>query len=410
MKPTLQIGASARLAWQVSAERAIALGGASAGGAAVFSTPAMIELMEYAAREVLALHLEPGEESVGALVSVEHLAATPVGAAVVGEAVVTRIEGRLVDFEITARDAADVIGRGTHRRAVIRLERFRERLRDKVDRITGGILMPLDVTPQAGPLPALETLRVELDDATATIMLQRPAKRNAVNQQMTSEWEQVNAWLAGHPEVRVVVVTGAGEGFCAGDDVPEVGTLSLEEARTLSLRQARMYLAWEELPQVFIAAVHGDALGGGCVLAYSCDFRIAAHDARFGMPEIRLGWPPGYGVAQLTALVGKGRALELCLTGEPIPARTAWEYGLVHEVVPRVRLLPTARKLAAHLLQLPAEALRETKRLVHRDEGLRPKLAHLADTEAYLRCLALPDAQEGIAAFREKRPPRFQGK
>lgn len=409
MHATLQPGARAALTWQVGAERVIALGRSEPGGAVVFSTPAMIELMEYAAREVLAPHLEPGEESVGSQVAVEHLAATPIGARVVGEAVVTKVDGRLIDFEITARDEADVIGRGTHRRAVIRLDRLRQKLGEKTARLAGGVLMPIETQANTGALPALETLVVDREGAVVTVTLNRPGKRNAVNRRMTEEWEQVNAWLAGHPDVRVVIVRGAGEGFCAGDDVPEVGTLPLEEARTLSLRQARMYLAWEHLPQVFIAAVHGNALGGGCVLAYSCDLRVASVDAAFGMPEIRLGWPPGYGVAQLTALVGKARALQLCLTGEPVSARTAVKYGLVHEVVPRLRLHSAVHELAELLLRQPAEALRATKRLVHLDEGSTPKEAHLADTEAYLRCLALPDAQEGIAAFREKRPPRFRG-
>lgn len=409
MLPGLAPGHSVELTWPVTAERVIALGGLGPGGAAVFSTPAMIELMEYAARSALEPYLEPGEESVGARVEVEHLAATPIGAVASATATVTRVEGRLIDFEITARDALDVIGRGTHRRAVIRLEKMVYKLEEKVQQMPAGTMLPFAVPPNAGPLPALATLQVQVDKAIAAVTLNRPEKRNAVNRQMTGDWEQLNAWLAGHPEVRVVIVSGAGDGFCAGDDVPEVGTLPLAEARQLSLRQARMYLAWEQLPQVFIAAVHGNALGAGCVAAYSCDFRIASHDARFGMPEIKLGWPPGYGVAQLTALVGKARALELCLTGEPIPAKTAYEYGLVHDVVSRQRLIAAARDLAETFLRQPAEALRATKRLVHQDEGATPKVGHLADTEAYLRCLALPDAKEGITAFREKRPPRFPG-
>ena len=284
-----------------------------------------------------------GRRIGGAKVEVEHLAATPLGTNVTATAIVTHVDGRLVDFEITARDGVDVIGRGTHRRAVIRLDKFAQRLQEKVQHMPGSLLLPLPMEPNRGALPALTTLAVQVERAVATVTLNRPAKRNAVNRQMTGEWELVNAWLAGHSDVRIVIVTGSGDGFCAGDDVPEVGTLPLEEARTLSLRQARMYLAWEQLPQVFIAAVHGNASGPGCVAAYSCDFRIAAHDARFGMPEIRLGWPPGYGIAQLTALVGKARALQLCLTGEPIPAKTAHEYGLVHDVVPRQRLLPAAQ-------------------------------------------------------------------
>jgi enoyl-CoA hydratase len=255
--------------------------------------------------------------------------------------------------------------------------------------------------------PALETLRVDRDGSIVTITLNRPQKLNAVNQQMTADWETVNAWLAGHSEIRIVVITGAGEAFCAGDDVPEVGTLSEADATRLSHRQAAMYLMWERLPQIFIAAVNGPALGAGCVLACACDFRVAAHSSRFGMPEILLGWPPGYGLAQLTALIGKARALEMCLLGQPISAQTAAGYGLVHDVVPLGRTLTAARELAAQLLARPAEALRATKRLLHEDEGLPPKIAYLADTASYIRCLQLPDAREGIAAFIAKRPPKF---
>ncbi|MFV0445172.1 MAG: thioesterase, FlK family [Planctomycetaceae bacterium] len=407
MRPGLSPGHSAELTWPVTAERVIALGGTQRSGATVFSTPAMIELMEYAARAALEPFLEPGEESVGSRIEVEHLAATPIGVSATATATVTHVDGRLVDFEIVARDGVDLIGRGTHRRAVIRLDKFAPRLHEKVDKLSaaGGVLSGNAVT--SGPLPILPTLQVRIEQAIAHVQLNRPAKRNSVNRQMTTDWEQLNAWLRGHPEVRVVLVSGAGDGFCAGDDVPEVGTLSFDAARELSLRQARMYLAWEDLPQVFIAVVHGNALGGGCVAAYSCDFRLASNDARFGMPEIKLGWPPGYGIAQLTALVGKARALQLCLTGEPITAHSALQFGLVHDVVPRQRLAAAAAELATRLLQQPAEALRETKRLIHADEGSGPKVAHLADTGAYIRCLALPDAKEGIAAFTEKRTPRF---
>lgn len=190
----------------------------------------------------------------------------------------------------------------------------------------------------------------------------------------------------------------------------ELRSLPLTTARTLSHRQAEMYLAFERLPQPVIALVNGDAFGAGCVAAYSADLRIASHAARFAMPEIRLGWPPGYGIAQLTALVGKSRALEMCLLGEPITATQALEWGLVNEVVPGTALLKRGRQLAEKMLQMPAAALRETKRLVHLDEGSQPKVAHRADTEAYLRCLELPDAQEGLKAFSEKRPPKFTGR
>ncbi|MEZ6066159.1 MAG: enoyl-CoA hydratase-related protein [Planctomycetaceae bacterium] len=406
MQQTPNIGTTARLAWTVGAEHAIVLGGLQSGGATVLSTPSLINLMEHAARQLMVPYLEPGEETVGVWLEVEHLAATPLGQTVTAEARLTAMDGRSLDFEIIAHDAAEQVGRARHRRALIKLQRFAAKLAEKSSLLSIPPITAAGEDDSAAP-PTLPTLGVKIDHAIARVTLDRPAKRNAVNRQMTADWERLNDWLAAHPEVRIVIVSGAGESFCAGDDVPEVGELSLDEARTLSLRQAAMYLRWEQLPQVFIAAVHGDALGGGCVAAYSCDFRIASHDARFGMPEIKLGWPPGYGIAQLTALVGKARALELCLLGEPIAARQAAEYGLVHRLASRAGLLVAAEELSAGLLQQPAQALRETKWLIHRDEGLVPKVTHRDDTEAYIRCLGQPDAREGIAAFREKRPPRY---
>jgi enoyl-CoA hydratase len=267
-----------------------------------------------------------------------------------------------------------------------------------------------NLNPQPGPLPSFQTLQVAIRNRIATVTLNRPQALNAVNVRMTAELEQLVAWLAAHPqEVRVVLLTGAGRAFCAGDDVRELPELSIESARELSLRQATLYLAFERLPQVLIALVNGDAFGGGCVAAYSTDLRIASHAARFAMPEVRLGWPPGYGLAQLTALVGKARALQMCLLGNPIKATQALEWGLVNELVPGTQLMARGQALAQSLLELPAEALRATKRLIHLDEGAQPKVAHRADTDAYIRCLQLPDAQEGIAAFADKRPPRFTG-
>ncbi len=409
MKPGLTTAHACELTWIVRPEHTIHLGfGQGTGGAVVFATPAMVSLMEHAARDALLPFLEEGEESVGAQISVEHLAATPIAATVRARAEVTAIDGRLVDFQIAAFDEVEQIGRATHRRAVIRIDRFAGRLAEKVSKLSSGILLPMQIKPNTGERPPLETLLVTIDGPVATVTINRPRQLNAVSGRMTADLEQLSAWLAGHGDsIRVAILTGAGEAFCAGDDVKELAGLSPPEARELSLRQARMFLSWEQLPQVLIAAVNGFALGAGCVCAYSCDFRIAAHGARFAMPEILLGWAPGYGVAQLTALVGKARALELCLTGKQITAQQALEHGLVTEIVPHARLLPAARELAAELLKLPALALRETKWRVHGDEPISNKIAYLADTAAYLRCLATPDAREGIAAFREKRAATF---
>jgi enoyl-CoA hydratase len=405
MKPGLKIGQSGELIWVVDPTMTITLGELSR--ATVFSTPALIMLMERAARETLRPFLEPGEESVGVEVHVEHLGPAVLGAQVRGIARVEGIDGRRVDFSVTAFHGDREIGRGTHRRAIVSVSRLLE----NVAKLSDDGERAMILAPNNGELPDRKTLLVSVADRVATVTLNRPRSLNAVNRLMTNELERVVEWLAGHPEeVRVVILTGAGEAFCAGDDVIELPSLTSAEARELSLRQANLYLAFERLPQPIIAVVNGVAYGAGCVAAISCDMRLASHSARFAMPEIALGWPPGYGIAQLTALVGKARALELCLRGEPINATLAHEWGLVNALAPSATLWQQARALAARLIELPAQAVRETKRLVHADEGQLPKVAHRADTEAYLRCLELPDAQEGMAAFAEKRKPRFEGK
>jgi enoyl-CoA hydratase/carnithine racemase/predicted thioesterase len=405
MKPGLNVGQTGDLTWIVDPTMTISLGGLPR--ATVFSTPAMILLMERAARETLRPFLEDGEESVGVEVHVEHVAPSVPGATVQGRARVTAIEGRRIDFTVTAHDGDREIGRGTHRRAIVSLSRVLE----NVAKVSGDGGSAMTIAHNRGELPELETLSVTVANRIATVTLNRPQALNAVNQLMTAELELVVAWLAGHSEdVRVVMITGAGRAFCAGDDVKELPSLTIAQARDLSLRQANIFLAFERLPQPIIAVVNGVAFGTGCVAAISCDFRLGSHAARFAMPEITLGWPPGYGVAQLMALVGKARAMELCLWGEPITATQAHEWGLINELVSGGILWQRASALAGRLTALPAQALRETKRLIHTDEGQLPKIAHRADTEAYLHCLELPDAQEGIAAFTEKRKPRFHGK
>jgi enoyl-CoA hydratase len=419
MKSGLNVGDRAELTWTVASEHTIHLGvnrlgfhsngGSPARSAVVFSTPNMILLMERAARKGIEPYLEPGEESVGAMVHIEHLAATPIGAQVTAFAQVTKIDGRAIDFDVTAFDHKEMIGRGTHRRMIVLLDKVVDRIAQKSSASQPGLVLPMQTLPNRDGLPKFQTLEVSVDRAIVSVRLNRPAKRNAVNMQMTADLESLNAWLAGHPEIRVVVLSGAANTFCAGDDVPEVGTLSLDVARELSYRQARMYLAWETLPQVFIAAIDGNALGAGCVMACACDFRIATHQAKFGMPEILLGWPPGYGIAQLTALIGKSRAMEMCTLGAPISAQRANEFGLIHRLVSTQQLNSSAMELANQLLALPVQALRETKRLIHQDEGVQPKSTYVADTAAYIDCLALEDAKEGIRAFQEKRPAKFQG-
>ncbi len=402
MKSSLKVGEIGELTWVVDASMVITLGGDSR--ATVFSTPNMIMLMERAAREALRRFLEPGEESVGVDVNVQHISSATIGTTVIGVARVSSIDGRRIGFEVEAYAGDRLLGRGTHVRSIVLLDRLVENL----ERFSGNESQAMNLQASKEPLPRLETIEVDVSNAIALVTLNRPQSLNAVNSQMTEDFECLIRWLLGHEEsIRVVLLTGAGKAFCAGDDVKELQHLSIETARKLSHRQAQMYLALERIPQPVIALVNGDAFGAGCVAAYSTDMRIATHSARFAMPEIKLGWPPGYGLAQLTSLVGKSRALEMCLFGEPISARQALEWGLINETVSSNALSTRGRQLAEKMLRMPVTAVSATKRLVHLDEGVQPKVAHRADTEAYVRCLELSDAREGIAAFAEKRLPRF---
>ena len=405
MKPGLKIGAAGELTWVVDPTMTITLGGVPQ--ATVFSTPSMIMLMERSAREALRPFLEDGEETVGVEVQVEHTGPAALGSTVRGVAKVVEMDGRRVGFDIYAYVGDREIGRGKHRRAIVQIERLVANVMQSLkeeDRV-------MTLMPAPAELGELETITVEASNRIATVILNRPRAANAINVRMTDELERLVAWLAGHSqEVRVVVISGAGDAFCGGVDLKDVAGLPLEAARTLSLRQANICLALERLPQPVIAAVNGPAFGGGCTVAYSCDLRFASHAARFAMPEVKRGWPPGFGLAQLMALVGKARALQMCLTGEAISAAEAMEWGLVNELAPGAMLMKSAHQLAERMLLLPAEALRQTKRVIHLDEGQLPKVTHRADTEAYLRCLELPDAREGIAAFVEKRPTKFGGK
>jgi len=402
MKPGFQIGAIGELIWNVDSSMVITLGGDSR--ATVFSTPNMIMLMERAAREALRPYLESGEESVGTDVQIQHVSGAGIGSVVRGQARATQIDGKRIQFDVEAWCGDRQLGLGKHTRALVKLERLIENLEKQNQE--GPRAMRL--TPNESELPTFKTLLVEVSGKLITVTLNRPGSLNAVNAEMTGDFEKLVSWLLGHKDqYRVVMLRGAGDAFCAGDDIKELPGFTPEFSRELSLRQAELYLAWERLPQIVIALVHGDAMGGGCVAAYSADFRIASHDARFGMPEIKLGWPPGYGIAQLTHLIGKARALEMCLLGEPIQAQRAFDWGLVHELVPRGQLVQRGQWWAERLIKLPAEAIRQTKMLVHLDEGSQPKVAYRADTEAYIRCLQMPDATEGIRAFIEKRPPNF---
>jgi len=258
----------------------------------------------------------------------------------------------------------------------------------------------------------LVNLRVEFQDGVAEVTLHRPEVRNALNEATLRELGEVFTELAGDPAVRVVILTGAGErAFAAGGDIAAVVDFSPLQARDFARLAQEVLDRVEQCGKPVIAAINGFAVGGGCELAMACDLRIAAETARFGQPEINLGILAGWaGTQRLPRLVGKGRALELLLTGELIGAQEAWRIGLVNRVVPAAELLSTARELARTLAAKPPVAARLTKSAVH--NGLEMDSSRAAGLEAdlFALCFATSDQKEGMRAFLEKRPPRFSGR
>ncbi len=256
-----------------------------------------------------------------------------------------------------------------------------------------------------------ETLLVETRDRVCTITLNRPKVLNALNLQLVGELGQAFAAAKRDPEVGVVILTGVGDkAFAAGADIGELATLDSMGAIDLARRGQRMTREMEKLGKPVIAAINGFALGGGCEIAMACTLRVAADVAKLGQPEVNLGIIPGYGGTQrLARLVGKGRALDLVLTGRLVSAAEAREMGLVNMVVPAGELMDAARKLAATLLDKGPLALRLTMEAVH--TGFDLGLDEALELEAHLFGLsaATEDMKEGLSAFLEKRKPAFKG-
>jgi enoyl-CoA hydratase len=195
----------------------------------------------------------------------------------------------------------------------------------------------------------------------------------------------------------------------AGADIGAMRAMGPAQARELAIRAHRVYAAIEGSPKPFIAAVNGYALGGGCELALACDVRVAAETAKFGQPEVNLGIIPGFGGSQrLPRLVGKGRALEMVLTGEMIDAREALAMGLANRVVAPENLMAEARQLARKMAAKGLVALRICKEAVH--NGLQMDLSRACayEVELFASCFATEDRTEGMNAFLEKRPPLFR--
>ena len=257
---------------------------------------------------------------------------------------------------------------------------------------------------------AYQHLTVSVQDRIATLMVNRPDKLNALNAATIGELGAAIDDLTDRDDVGGIVLTGAGRAFIAGADISELSGSNALHGKQLARRGQEIFRRFETSPKPTIAAVNGFALGGGCELAMACHVRIAADSAKFGQPEVKLGLIPGYGGTQrLARLVGRGRALQLLLTGEMIDAQEAYRIGLVNRVVAADQLLPTATTMLQQMLMNAPLGIAACIDVV--DRGLEMPLDDALSLEAttFGVLIATSDTAEGTRAFLEKRAPRFTG-
>lgn len=237
------------------------------------------------------------------------------------------------------------------------------------------------------------------DGPVARLTLDRPQVRNALNRAMADALESALARLATAEDTRVVVVAGRGRSFCAGADISEMPALAPAEAEALAGRWQRIMDGFAALPQVTIAAVQGHALGGGLMLAIAQDLRVAEASARFGLPEVTLGFNPGYGIARLLDIAGGAHARDLMLTARPVDAAEAFRMGLVTRVVPDGTLDAATDALAREVARSPRGGLAASKAITADLRAGRPG----AEPRAYGALRAASEAQARITAFLDHR-------
>ncbi len=252
----------------------------------------------------------------------------------------------------------------------------------------------------------------EVRGAVATVTINRPDRLNTLSLATLQELRRAVEDILRREEVRAAVITGAGEkAFAAGADISELAKLNASEAKKFAELGQGVFNLIESGGKPFIAAVNGYAFGGGCELALACAIRIAAENARLAQPEIKLGIITGFGGGQrLVRLVGKARAVELCLFGEPIDAKTALEWGLVNRVVPQSRLTAEAAALAEKLAAYAPLALKYTLEAINTASDVPLAEGQAYESTLFGLCFGTEDMKEGTAAFLEKRKAQFKGK
>lgn len=253
-----------------------------------------------------------------------------------------------------------------------------------------------------------DNLLVEKTNGVAVITINRPRVMNALDATTLRALQQAIGTLEEEGDIGALILTGAGDrAFVAGGDLAAVEQFTPLQARDFARLAQGVLDRIEQCAKPVIAAVNGFAVGGGCELAMVCDLRLAADTARFGQPEVKLGILAGWaGTQRLPRLVGRGRALELLLTGEMIDAAEAWRIGLVNRVVPAADLMPAALELAGRIAALPRQAIRFTRQAVH--HGLEMDSSRAAEYEAdlFALCFATEDQKSCMRAFLDRRTPR----
>ncbi len=257
-----------------------------------------------------------------------------------------------------------------------------------------------------------ETLLYEVREHIALVTLNRPKVLHALNSQVFDELETVFRAFAEDPDIRVILLTGAGEkAFAAGADINEIAATGTETGAAKARRGQAVFRLIETCGKPVIALVNGFALGGGCELAMACTFRVASETARLGQPEVKLGLIPGYGGTQrLPRLVGQPAALKLLLTGEMIGATEALRIGLVDEVIPAARLLERGHELAHTITTMATLAVAGCLEAVERGSDLSLEAALEVEAKIFGRLCGTADKAEGTQAFLDKRPPAWTGR
>ena len=259
---------------------------------------------------------------------------------------------------------------------------------------------------------AYETLLLEIRDGIARLTINRPDKLNALNAVVIRELGEAAERLGADPAVRGVILTGAGpKAFVAGADIAELASQTPMEGKARAMAGQAAFRRFELMRKPVIAAVNGFALGGGCELAMACHLRIASEAAKFGQPEAKLGIGPGYGgTVRLPRLVGKGRALELLLSGATIDAQEAWRIGLVNRVVPADQLLAESEAMLQTILANAPLAVGVILESVNAGMEMPVEEALLLETNHFGLLSSSEDMKEGTAAFLAKRKASFSGR